>query len=47
MVLLTSEATAAFLYELISRFGVPSVVRCDMGNEFLGDFDYDVLPGSF
>ena len=36
VVLLTSEATAAFFYELIVRFGVPVVVRCDMGTEFLG-----------
>ena len=39
VVVLSSEATAAFLYELIVRFGIPAVVRCDMGTEFLGDFD--------
>lgn len=34
---LTSAATAEFLYNnIVARFGVPAVVRCDMGTEFQG-----------
>ena len=39
VLVLTSKATTTFLYELITRFGVPAVMKYDMGTECLGAFD--------
>ena len=36
---LDSRETSHFLHEdIICRYGVPAVVRCDQGKEFEGDF---------
>lgn len=35
----SSSDTARWLHsEIVCRYGVPAVIRCDLGKEFLGEF---------